>query len=79
MCNLGWLYEAGQGVEQSWEKAAEWYLRSAEAGSGGPWATWLGAMTTEKAWSRTTPKPPVVPGWSRVWRRTFHVLPGLGL
>lgn len=58
MCNLGWLYEAGQGVEQSWEKAAEWYLRSAEAGSGRPWATWLGAMTTEKAWSRTTPKPP---------------------
>ncbi len=35
MCNLGWLYEAGQGVRaEGWEKAAEWYLRSAEAGSG---------------------------------------------
>lgn len=33
MCRLGWLYESGQGVEQSWEKAYEWYRKSAEAGN----------------------------------------------
>ena len=25
-CNLGYLYETGVGVEQSWEEAVEWYM-----------------------------------------------------
>ena len=32
MCNLGWCYETGNGVEQSWEQAVLWYRRSAEEG-----------------------------------------------
>ena len=31
-CNLGWCYEAGQGVEQSWPEAIHWYTVAAEAG-----------------------------------------------
>ena len=30
MCNLGWCYESGNGVEQSWEEAVHWYRRGAE-------------------------------------------------
>ena len=33
MCNLGWCYETGNGVEQSWEEAVQWYRRGAEEGS----------------------------------------------
>ena len=29
-CNLGYLYETGVGVGQSWEEAVKWYRRSAE-------------------------------------------------
>ncbi len=32
-CNLGWMYDSGQGVmEQSYEKAVEWYRKAAEQG-----------------------------------------------
>ncbi len=80
MCNLGWLYEAGQGVEQSWEKAAEWYLRSAEAGSGRAMGNLAWCYDNGKGVGAGPRRSrPVVPAWSRVWRRTFHVLPGLGL
>ena len=30
--NLGYLYESGDGVEQSWEEAVKWYLAAAEQG-----------------------------------------------
>ena len=30
--NLGWMYKYGRGVEQSYEKAAGWYLKAAEQG-----------------------------------------------
>lgn len=30
ICNLGWCYEAGEGVEQDWRKAYDCYLKSAE-------------------------------------------------
>ena len=29
-CCLGFLYESGQGVEQSWEEAVRWYRAAAE-------------------------------------------------
>ena len=32
--NLGWLYEEGQGVEKSQEKANEYYRMAAEPGTG---------------------------------------------
>ena len=32
MCNLGYCYENGCGVPQSWEEAAEWYRRAADKG-----------------------------------------------
>lgn len=33
MCNLGWCYESGNGVEQSWEEAFCWYRKGVEKGS----------------------------------------------
>ncbi len=33
MFNLGWLYEDGNGVEQSYEKAAELYQKAADLGN----------------------------------------------
>ena len=29
-CNLGYLYETGVGVDQSWPDAVKWYSRAAE-------------------------------------------------
>ena len=34
MCCLGFCYERGTGVEQSWEQAARWYRQGAEHVSG---------------------------------------------
>ena len=31
-CNLGYLYETGKGVAQSWQEAVRWYRQSAGAG-----------------------------------------------
>ena len=31
-CNLGYLYETGEGVEQSWDQAVTWYRQAAEQG-----------------------------------------------
>ena len=31
-CNLGYLYETGEGVEQSWEQAVTYYRQAAERG-----------------------------------------------
>ena len=47
------LYESGEGVEQSWEEAVRWYRAAAEQGCPVPSATWPGAMSTARAWSRT--------------------------
>ena len=33
MHNLGYCYEKGYGVEQSWEQAFSWYRRGAECGN----------------------------------------------
>ena len=31
-CNLGYLYETGVGVEQSWKDAVAWYRRAVDQG-----------------------------------------------
>ena len=33
MCNLGFMYGKGQGVEQNWQKAVEMYQKAAEKGN----------------------------------------------
>ena len=33
MCNLGWMYENGQGVEQSNTEAVKWYKKAADGGN----------------------------------------------
>ena len=33
MCNLGWCYKRGYGVEQNWQEAVKWYEQGAQCGN----------------------------------------------
>ena len=60
-CCLGYLYETGVGVEQSWEEAVGWYRAAAEQG--------LPRAQCNLAWCYEH-----AGGWRRIWSRR---LPGI--